>query len=372
MNSRERVLMAINHEQPDRPPIEIGGVVTSATYGAYQNMKKYFGIEKSQAEIGGFKVMVNLEEEILQRCHADLRTHFMAFKGPEWENKWISDTKFIDRWGVTFRDVGDYYEMVEYPLAGDITIDDVLNYPWPDFTDKTLFEGVGEEVKRMYEETDYAICGTVSNNVMERVQWIRGLQNQLMDMYADEELAEAMLDKSAEMLLGYLENYLPLVSDYIDVITYGDDLATQNSLLFSPEIYRKLVKPRQAKVFDYIKKHSQAKIFYHCCGAAVMIMDELVDVGVDIINPVQPLARGMDFKTVKERFGKNLVFWGAIDEQWLLPHGTPQEVADYTKHAIDILGKDGGYVCAPAHNIQSDVPVENVLAMCDAAYNYRG
>ena len=372
MTSRERVLMALNHEQPDRPPIEVGGLVTAPTYGAYQKLKKYFGIENGSANIGGFKVMTDIDEEILVRCHADLRTHYMKFKGPEWEYKWISDKQFVDRWGVTHRDVGDYYEMIKYPLAGDITIDDVLKYPWPDFSDKSLYEGVGEEVKKMYEESEYAICGTVNCNVMERIQWVRGLQNQLVDMYEDEDLAGMMLDQSTKMILDYLENYLPLVGDYIDVITYGDDLATQNSLLMSPETYRRIVKPRQAKVFDYIKKHSHAKIFYHCCGSAVRMLDDLVDVGVDILNPVQPLAKDMDFKYLKDRFGKNLVFWGAIDVQELLPKGTPEQVAAFTKNAIDILGKDGGFVCAPSHNIQSDVPVENLLAMCDTAYNYKG
>ena len=371
MTNRERVLMAINHEQPDRPPIDIGGLVTSPTYGAYENLKKYFGIKEGKAVIGGFKVMLNIDEEILQRCHADFRTHYMGFTGPEWEDKWIDDTHFIDRWGVTFRDVGDYYEMVGFPFEGDITIDDVLKYPWPDFSDKSMYVGVRETVKKMYEETDVAICGTVCCNVMERIQWLRGLEAQLMDMYVDEDLASEMLDQSTKMILEYLENYLPLVSDYIDVMNYGDDLATQNSLLMSPEMYRKLIKPRQAKVFDYIKKHSHAKIFYHCCGSAVKMLDDLIDAGVDIINPVQPLAKDMDFKYLKDRFGKNLVFWGAIDEQQLLPHGTPEQVAAYTENAIDILGEGGGYVCAPAHNIQSDVPIENLLAMCDAAYNYK-
>ena len=272
---------------------------------------------------------------------------------------------------MTFRDVGDYYEMIEYPLAGEITMDDVEKFNWPDFSDPKLYEGVHETVKNMYETTDYAICGTVCCNVMERIQWLRGLQSQLVDMYIDEELACAMLDRSTNMILTYLEQYLPLVSAYMDVIFYGDDLATQQSLIFSPEVYRKIVKPRQAKVFEYIRKHSHAKIFYHCCGAAVDIIDDLSEIGVDILNPVQPLARGMELEYLKKHFGDKMVFWGAIDEQELLPGGSAEEVAAMTKHTIDILGKNGGYVCAPAHNVQTDVPPKNLLAMCDACFNYR-
>lgn len=369
MNSRERVLMTLNHEQPDRPPIDVGGMVTSFTYGAYENIKQYFGLKEPKADIGGFKVMINIDEEVLERCHADFRTHFFSPKGSRWESKWIDDKKFVDPWGVTFRDVGDYYEMIKYPFDGDITIDDIDKYDWPDFSDKKLYEGIHDTVKMMYEQSEYAICGSVCCNVMERIQWLRGLQAQLMDMYIDEELACAMLDKSVEMIMAYLENYLPLVSEYIDVLFYGDDLATQESLLFSPDVYRKIVKPRQAKVFDYIKKHSHAKIFYHCCGAATGVIDDLHEIGVDILNPIQPLAKGMDLNYLKKQFGKKIVFWGAIDEQELLPHGTIDEVIRETRRTIEILGKDGGYVCAPAHNVQSDVPIENFIAMCDTASN---
>ena len=362
--------MALNHEQPDRPPIEIGGLVTSPTYGAYENMKKYFQLKNPKATIGGFKVMLNIDDEILERCHTDFRTHYFSVKGEAWKDHWIAEDKFIDRWGVTFRDVGDYYEMIKYPFEGEITVDDVLNYPWPDFSDPSMYTGVREEVKKLYD-TGSSIIGTVNCNIMERAMWLRGLQDFLTDMLADEDVAAALLDQTTKMILDYLENYLPLVSDYIDVMSYGDDLATQESLLFSPETYRKLVKPRQAKVFRYIKEHSHAKIFYHCCGSAIRMLDDMIDAGVDILNPVQPCAKGMDFEFLKKRYGKELTFWGAIDEQHLLPHGTPEEVKSYTENAIRILGEGGGYVCAPAHNIQSDVPMENLLAMCDACANYK-
>ena len=260
--------------------------------------------------------------------------------------------------------------MVKYPFAGDIDISDVEKYNWPDFTDKKHFVGVRDQVKKLYETTDYAVCGTMCCNLLERIQWLRGLSDQLCDMLVDEDLAEAMLDKSLNMIMGYLENYLPEVSDYIDVMYYGDDLATQESLLMSPETYRKLIQPRQAKIFEYIKKNTHAKLFYHCCGASVYILDDLVDAGIDILNPIQPGAKGMDFEMLKKRYGKTLTFWGGIDEQHTLPFGSVEDVVNETKRAIDILGQGGGYVLAPAHNIQSDVPMENLLAMCDTGANY--
>ena len=161
MKSRERVLMALNHEQPDRPPIDIGGLVTSFTHGAYENMKKFMHIQNPTAEIGGFKVMINIDEEILRRCHADFRTHFFCPAGPEWEAKWIAEDKFIDRWGVTFRDVGDYYEMIQYPLEGEVTLTEIEQYNWPDFSDPGLYEGIHETVKTMYETTDFAILSLI-------------------------------------------------------------------------------------------------------------------------------------------------------------------------------------------------------------------
>jgi uroporphyrinogen decarboxylase len=201
-------------------------------------------------------------------------------------------------------------------------------------------------------------------------QYLRGFEDWFMDLAADEKLATALFDAILDINMGICEELLKEVGDDIDVINTSDDLGLQDRLMFSQATYRNLIKPRHKKYFELIHKMSPAKVFFHTCGAVESLVGELIDVGVDILNPVQVSAKGMDPAVLKKKYGKDISFWGAIDTQHLLPHGSPEDVKKEVERMIDVLGADGGYVLCGVHNLQPDVPVENILAMYQHAREY--
>jgi uroporphyrinogen decarboxylase len=366
MNSRDRVRCSLNHEQPDRVPIEFGGAVTSFTYGSYNRMIKHFGIEDSKAKVGAFKVMENVDEEILEKLQSDFRFVFFSPEGEEWKNKVIDDKHFYDFWGIKFGDVGDYYEMIENPMR-NFSVYDLETYTWPDFSKKENYKGLREKAESLYKNTNYSLVGNCAINLLERSEWLRGLDQFLVDLMVDEEFATALLDKLLQSAKDYLDNYLDEVGDFIDVICLGDDLATQDRLFMSPAVYRKLIKPRYSELCSYTKKKTKAKIFHHSCGAVYPFINDLIECGVDILNPVQPRAAGMDRERLKREFGNRISFWGGIDIQYVLPKGSKEEIIREVEYAVKTLGKDGGFIMGPAHNVQSDVNPENLLLMVDTA-----
>lgn len=364
MKSRERVRCVLDHQQPDRVPIELGGACTSFTYGSYNRMKKYFDLKYPKAKIGGFKVMEDIDDEVLEAFQTDFRFVLFAPEGEEWKNRPIDEKSFADYWGIQFYDVGDYYEMVQHPMR-DFDVYDLEAYKWPDFGNKIAYTGLQEKAKKLYENTDYSLVGNCAINLLERAQWLRGIDTFLMDMLVEEEFANALLDKLLVLGKQYIDNYLEEVGDYIDVIYLGDDLGTQNGLIMSPELYRKMLKPRYSELCDYIKKKTKAKIYHHSCGSVFPLIGDLIDAGVDILNPIQPRAVGMDRAKIKKTFGDKLIFWGGIDIQYTLPRGTKEEIIKEVTTALETLGRDGGYVLGPAHNVQSDVSPENLMLMVD-------
>jgi uroporphyrinogen decarboxylase len=366
MTSRERVRCALAHERPDRVPVDIGGIVTSFTYGSYNRFVKHFGIRNPKASIGGFKVMVNTDEEMLEMLGADFRNIWFAPVGPKWQTRVNPDGSTTDIWGIRYIDVGDYYEMREHPLK-DATVDDLQRFPWPDFTDPQAYEGLREKAEYMHRHSPYALVGTSAVNILERSQWMRGISEFLVDMMVNEEFAVALLDKMLELFKQFADRYLAAIGPYIDVMCMGDDLASQGELLMSPALYRKLVKPRHAEAYAYIKARTKAKIFHHTCGAVYPLIGDMIETGLDILNPVQPRAKGMDRARLKKEFGDRLCFWGGVDIQHVLPRGSAEEVRAEVREAIRTLGRNGGYVLGPAHNVQSDVPPDNLLLMVKAA-----
>jgi uroporphyrinogen decarboxylase len=187
-----------------------------------------------------------------------------------------------------------------------------------------------------------------------------------MDLALEPFLAEALMDHILDIHLAIIGQMLEAVGDDIDVVLYADDVAFQDRLMTSPEIYRRLIKPRQRRLFDFLKARTKAKILYHTCGAVYPLIGDFIEIGLDILNPIQTTAQGMDIQRLKQDFGQDLCFWGGIDLQQLLPHGSPAEVAAVTREIIACLGAGGGYVLSTANNIQADVPPQNILAMVEA------
>jgi uroporphyrinogen decarboxylase len=260
--------------------------------------------------------------------------------------------------------------MVENPMS-EMELSEIEEYPWPDHDCPASLQGLREQAKKLKEENRYAIVGDIVNSgIFEPSHYLRGFQNFLTDMLADEDIACCIMEGMLKFQCARQEDYLREVGEYLDVVFVGDDLATAESLLMSPDIYRSIVKPYHKKYFDFIKSRTKAKLMFHSCGAIEPLINDLIEVGVDILNPVQVSAKGMDTKLLKEKYDKKICFWGAIDTSRVLPTGTVKDVEDEVRRRIDDLGPSG-YVVTAVHDIQADVPPENVAAMYRAVKEYK-
>jgi len=220
-------------------------------------------------------------------------------------------------------------------------------------------------------ETPYAVISGISGVVYEICWYMRGLESLFMDMIEQPEILEAIIDRTLEFWLDWFRLFLDEVADVVDIIMIGDDLGAQNGPLFPPRIYRSIVKPRHKQLVQYIKSRTKAKVWYHTCGSVIEYIPDLLDNGIDVLNPVQITAKGMDPRELKARFGDRLSFWGGgIDTQHVLPGASPDEVRESVRRNMTAFMPGGGYVFNNVHNIQADVPPENVLALFDAAFEF--
>jgi uroporphyrinogen decarboxylase len=265
---------------------------------------------------------------------------------------------------------GIYYEPVYEPLADATTIAEIEAWQPPTISDAELV-WLAAEAKRLRATTDKAIMGLTGLRIYEGAQSVRGWRRFMEDLAGQPALAEALLQRIADSACADLERYLDAVGEYIDIVQVGDDLGMQNGPQLSPRMYRRLVKPYQRQMWGFIKARSGLPVFLHCCGGIYPLIPDLIDAGVDILNPVQISAVGMDPIRLKKEFGRDLVFWGGgADTQHILPKASPQQVADHVRQQIEILAPGGGFVFNQVHNIQADVPPENIVAMLDAALAY--
>ena len=377
LTSRERVLKAINFEQPDRVPIDLGGFQTGIHKRAYADLIEHLGLDEEIAILDPVQQLAVPSEEVLQRFHVD--TRYICAKGPdsfkggieqnERAGKLWHDLK--DEFGIVWSMPDDqmlYMDISHHPLA-KATIKDLDSYPFPKGDDPTRFAVVREAALKMRQETDFAICTGISGVVYEFCWYMRGLEQWFMDMIEQPQFCEALLDKTLKFWMDFHTGFMKAVGDIADVIMIGDDLAGQHGPLFSTDFYRSIVKPRQKKLVQHIKSMTDAKIWYHTCGNCVPLIDDLKDNGVDILNPVQISAGCMDAKEIEEQFGGEMVFWGGgCDSQHVLPFATPDEVKADVKKNVEIFKPGGGYVFNNVHNIQAGVPAENVVALYEAAY----
>ena len=260
-----------------------------------------------------------------------------------------------------------------HPLADATAIAEIENYDgWPDMDDPTRIAHVADEAQKLAEENAYAIMATPWLMFpFERAHAMQGMDKFLLNMAMHPDFAEALLQKNLALCKQLLGNFLTAIGENIDIIKIGDDLGTQDRLMISPKMYRKLLKPIHAELIAHIKKFTKAKIFFHTDGDVFDLVEDFIEIGVDILNPIQTSAGKMaNLEELKAQYGKELVFCGAVDTQHILPHGTPEEVRQEIKRVINILGKDGGYMVASVHTIMHEVPPENILAMVDAVEDF--
>jgi uroporphyrinogen decarboxylase len=379
MTSRQRMLAALNHQTPDRVPIDLGGNQTGIHKLAYDALLKHLGIRDEITIMDAVQQLAQPCEAVLERFHVD--TRYVAakaaagFKGGIEQNRrdgrlWHD---LRDEFGVVWSMPDDYpyyMDISHHPLA-KATLAEIAAYPFPKGDDPGRFEGLRERALTLKKETPYAVVSGISGVVYEICWYMRGLEQWLMDLVTEPEFCEAVLDQTLKFWLDWFRVFLDEVGDVVDVIMIGDDLAGQKGPLFRPEVYRTLVKPRQKRLVQYIRSRTQAKIWYHTCGACTGYIPDLLDNGIDILNPVQVSAKDMDPAALKSRFGDQLVFWGgAIDAQHVLPVASPETVREHVRRNLAAWKPHGGYVFNNVHNIQAGVPPENIVAMYDAAYEF--
>ncbi len=367
MTPRERVLCALNHEEPDRVPLFIGtSGATTLLSPAYEGFKEHLGIQHPPRLISRAMQYARLDEDVMVRLGSDGRPLLPRAASSALRRE-ISPHEFVDEWGVRWRMSPGvaYYEVVECPLR-DATIDDIERFPWPDMAHVNRFQGLAEEARDLHENTPYAVVALSGVSPHEIIYIMRGLDTWLVDLIAGPEFAHALMRKVTDIMLAGVTRHLEEVGPYIDVLITGDDLGTDSSLMMSPQVYRRMIKPYHAELMAAIKQKTKAKIFFHSDGNIYPLIGDFIEIGVDMINPVQVSAGDMgDTARLKREFGKQMSFCGAIDTQTVLPHGTPEEVRAEVRGRMKDLAPGGGYIVASVHCIQPDVSPENVLAMCD-------
>lgn len=368
MNSRERVLCALNHQEPDRVPIFFGtsGVTTMNT-AAYDRLKAHLGIRSETRSFWRALQYALLDEEVMVRFHSDGRP-LIPGPAPSQLNRDLAPDRFIDGWGITWHyEPGNaYFDIADRPLQ-QATIADLEKYPWPDLAHPSRFAGLREQA-RAIRAAGYAVVALSGVTPFEYSYMLRGMDQWFLDLGGDPDFVHALMRKLTDLMRAAAEKLLDEAGEYIDVIVTGDDLGSQNAPLISPAMYRRLVKPYHAELLGAIKQRTAAKIFYHSDGNIYPLLDDLLEVGIDLLNPVHVAARDMgDTVRLKQRYGQRLSFCGAIDSQTVLPHGTPDEVRAEVRRRIKDLAPGGGYILASVHCIQPDVPPENVCAMLEEA-----
>jgi uroporphyrinogen decarboxylase len=367
MTHRERIKAALSRQVPDRVPVDLGSTTaTSITETAYARLREWIGLApENPVFMSKSNRIVTPGEDVLRRYDVDTRS-LMPGPPDNWEDIPLPGDSYEDEWHVVRRrpEGGIYYDLVGAPLASAVSVADLEAFEWPDPLDPGRFRGVEARARALHFDTDYAVVAYLPGWVVLQSQQLRGFDNFLADLIMDPDFACALMDRVLEYSLVLGEKFLSLVGRYADVVYVSDDVCIQTGPMMSPETYRKLIKPRHRRLIEFIKERTDGKILFHCCGSVVSLLDDLIEIGIDAINPVQVAAEGMgDTAALKEQFGDRVVFWGAIDTQHVLPHGTLQDVSLEVERRIMDLAPGGGYIAAAVHNIQPDVPPENIEAM---------
>jgi uroporphyrinogen decarboxylase len=374
------VLITLDHREPDRIPFDLGSVqVTGIHEIAYRNLRQALGLPEVPVNLcDTIQGLATIEDDLAERLGIDLRglyplnSHNWQVIEEEAGAYWV----YHDEWGIIHhrpKEKGFYFSIVEVPLPkSDFSEEEIEQFPWPDMGAQWRVAGLREQAEQ-YRAAGYAVVlKDAFAGIFEFAQRVIGMENLLILMGVDKKRASILFDKLLDLKLSYWQTALGELGDIVDVVTYADDYGTQHSQLISPAMFRKQLKPRVKQVFELQASLApHAKRFFHSDGNVRPLIPDFIEMGVDILNPVQATAVGMDPIDLKRDFGQDLVFWGGgIDTQGVLPNGTLQEVKDDVKRNIDALAAGGGYVFNTVHNIQADVPPQNILAMWQALQEY--
>jgi uroporphyrinogen decarboxylase len=377
MTSRERAIAALNHLEADRVPIDLGSMNATTIHAvAHRRLLEALGLEKPASDewISFHYQIVKPTEALRRRFGVDFYgltpnppANFRSVVNPE-------DNSILDEWGIKYQKPPDshYFDMVGHPLA-EASLDDLLRYHWPDPRDPARFAGLADQARDLHENSNYALVvnGAMGSGIVQMCSWLCGLENNFANMVLDPTFVTALVDRLVDFHIAFWDAMLDAVGPYVQVVVTSDDLGTQNGPLINPATYRRLFKEAHRRLFSFIKSKADVKIMFHSCGSVYQFIPDLIEVGVDALNPVQYQTRDMDTAKLKREFGDHLAFWGGgCETQRILPTGTPQEVREEVRRRMADLKPGGGFVFCQVHNIQVDVPPENIVALFEAAKEF--
>jgi uroporphyrinogen decarboxylase len=373
MTPRECFHAAMNHEQPDRLLLDMGKHIGSIHRRAYVKLKEYLGDDSMVNEnliLDRMAQTVVPDESLLQRFDIDFR-----WIVPNWVQ--VTEREdvpgYIDMWGVPYKATEDCdHCVVDGAPMRQATLDNIDDFQWPDPNDPEQFKGLREKAKHLYENTDFVIgADAIKAGVLMNSLQMRSYEQFFMDLVIDKGFAEALMDRILKTLKEMWSRYMEEVGPYVQLAYVTDDLGSQSSLLISPKLFREMLKPRMKELHDHIKSCADVKLMFHTDGAVLPLVDDFLEMNVDILNPVQTSVSGLeDTYALKQAFGDRLSFHGAIDVQQMLPNASTEELELEIARRVYDLGRNGGYILAPCHNIGHDIPPENVVTLFEKAREF--
>ncbi len=405
MNSRERIIASVNHSQPDKVPVDLGAsTVTGISAIACNNLKKYLELDRPSRIFDVVQQLANVDMEIINSFGIDVLdiNRISAMSGnwyeveladgstgeyPDWyrpvknqDGSWHTtgpDGTILSRMaaGATFFDQMYFPYEKGYPGNFDGLKDDLMKISWVvhSHSSNLSTDDLRKEIIKLVSSSNKAVVMSGGVKLLEMGFFIRRMDNFLTDLLTDQDKVSELLDILVNVHLKGLEKKCTAAGDLVDVIRFGDDLGMKTGPLIDLETFRRFFKPRYKLLCDFVKKHSNMKIFFHSCGSIKQFIPDLIEAGFDILNPVQTNSDNMDYITLKKEYGKDITFWGGgVDTASVLNRGTPGEVRRDVLSRCEVLSGDGGFVFAPVHNILPDVPPQNILAAYNAVREFNG
>ncbi len=367
MTSRERVQLILDHKKPDRVAVDLGSTASGFTNPTMKRVKEYFGINGGDIVFRPDESAAVYNDKVLEAIGSDFR-HVFLMPPMSAEAGFGGKDTAVTEWGIQKTMITGLSQNSSNPLEDADSIEDLKAYPWPDPYAPGRDRGIKERIEDLYHNTDYALAArAVSHGFFELAWELRGMENFLVDMMTEKEFAGYLLDQILDIQMAMYDVLLKDAGKYVQMVETADDYGTQKGPMMSPELFREMILPRRRKLNDFIRsKAPNAKIFHHTCGSVYKLIPDLIEAGIDVLNPIQHSAAEMDTYRLQEEFGDRLIFHGAIDEQTALIYG--QDVLRREmEERIRSLGKDGGYIMAPTSNFQDDMPLENIVNFASMA-----
>ncbi len=353
MNSRERVMAAFNRQPTDRPPTSL-----RCTPEVWEALKKHFDVQT--------------REDVMDILDIDMRWVYLPYIGPKERSTPPMNGNGVDYWGTEWKEAKNefntYYDIHKPALGNAQTVEEINNYEWPSL-DWWDYSSINKAIEAHSKKDERAVM-FFAGGAFETPWYTRGFEKFLMDLYVAPEITDAICRKVTEYYKERAMRVIEAANGRIDIIGSGGDIGGEEGMMLSPELWRERIKPYSKQLISTFKQMGLGT-FYHSCGSLVPVINDFIEVGLDVIEPIQVTAAGMQPEPLFEQFGDRISFHGAIDEVQLLPHATPEEVYLETQRIISILGKNHGFIVSPSHQVQGDTSVENILAIFEAARDYK-